>query len=134
MHLTSAILAPPSGLARAGTTRFQNRAVALDYTMQLNPRVKAVRAQPDYTLRLTFTNGEVRIFDVKPYLSKGIFRPLQNLEIFNSVRPFLGSVQWSNEADLCPDTLYEKSVPVTTRKTRPLQVAEARGRYDKKRR
>lgn len=81
--------------------------------MQLNPRVKSVRPQPDYTLRLTFTNGEVRIFDVKPYLSTGIFRPLQNREVFNSVRPFLGSVQWSNEADLCPDTLYEKSTPLT---------------------
>ncbi|MGD0058894.1 MAG: DUF2442 domain-containing protein [Verrucomicrobiia bacterium] len=84
--------------------------------MQLNPRVKAVRPQGNYTLRLTFTNGEVRIFDVKPYLSTGIFRPLQNLGVFNSVRPFLGSVQWSNEADLCPDTLYEKSVPLTAGK------------------
>ncbi|HVM60138.1 MAG TPA: DUF2442 domain-containing protein [Verrucomicrobiae bacterium] len=97
--------------------------------MQLNPRVKAVRPQPDHTLRLTFTNGEVRVFDVKPYLSKGIFRPLQNLEVFNSVRPFLGSVQWSNEADLCPDTLYEKSVPVRPRKPRALQIAESRAKY-----
>ena len=86
--------------------------------MQLNPRVKAVRPQANYTLRLTFTNGEVRVFDVKPYLSKGIFRPLQNLGIFNSVRPFLGSVQWSNDADLCPDTLYEKSIPVSLSKPR----------------
>lgn len=30
-------------------------------TMQLNPRVKAVQPQPDYKLRLTFTNGEVRL-------------------------------------------------------------------------
>lgn len=100
--------------------------------MPLNPRVKAVQPQPDYKLRLTFTNGEVRLFDVKPYLSKGIFQQLQNLEVFNSVRPFLGSIQWSNEADLCPDTLYEKSVPASAGKQRPLQVAESRAKYGRK--
>ena len=100
--------------------------------MSLNPRVKAVQPQPDYTLRLTFTNGEVRLFDVKPYLSKGIFQQLQNLEVFNSVRPFLGSMQWPNEADLCPDTLYEKSVPVSAGKTHPLQVAESRAKYGRR--
>ena len=102
--------------------------------MQLHPRVKAVQPQPDYTLRLTFTNGEVRLFDVKPYLTKGIFQQLQNLAVFNSVRPFLGSIQWSNEADLCPDTLYERSVPAPKLKPKSLQVAESRARYGKKRR
>ena len=100
--------------------------------MHLHPRVKAVQPQTDYTLRLTFTNGEVRLFDVKPYLAKGIFQQLQNLAVFNSVRPFLGSIQWSNEADLCPDTLYEKSVPVSAGKPRPLQVAESRAKYGRK--
>ena len=68
--------------------------------------------RPDYTLELTFTNGEVRIFDVTPYLDIGIFRELQDLRNFNSVRPVLGSIQWRNGQDLCPDTLYLDSVPV----------------------
>ena len=33
----------------------------------------------DYKLRLTFTNGQVRIFDVKPYLSQGVFRELRDV-------------------------------------------------------
>lgn len=78
----------------------------------MNPRVKGVKPNPDYTLTLTFTNGEVRRFDVKPYLGIGIFRELRDLSTFNSVRPFLGSVQWVNGQDFCPDTLYEESVPV----------------------
>lgn len=78
----------------------------------MNPRVKAVKPNPDYTLTLTFTNGEVRRFDVKPYLGIGIFQELRDLSAFNSVRPFLGSVQWVNGQDFCPDTLYEESVPV----------------------
>ena len=78
----------------------------------MNPRVKAAKSHPDYTLTLTFTNGEVKRFDVKPYLNIGIFQELRDLSVFNSVRPFLGSVQWVNGQDFCPDTLYEESVPV----------------------
>jgi hypothetical protein len=78
----------------------------------MNPRIKAVKPNPDYTLTLTFTNGEVRRFDVKPYLDRGIFRELKDLHYFNSVRPFLGSVQWRNGQDFCPDTLYIESRPL----------------------
>jgi hypothetical protein len=72
----------------------------------MNPRVKAVKANPDYTLTLTFTNGEIKVFDVKPYLDKGIFRELRDRNEFNSVKPFLGSIQWRNGQDFCPDMLY----------------------------
>jgi len=78
----------------------------------MNPRVKAVKPNPDYTITLVFTNGEVRRFDVKPYLSKGIFQELKDKGVFNSVRPLLGSVQWQNGQDFCPDTLYSESIPV----------------------
>ena len=83
----------------------------------MNPRVKAVRPNPDYTLTLQFTNGEIRSFDVRPYLDKGIFRELKDLRRFNSVKPCLGSVQWQNGQDLCPDTLYEDSVFVSALET-----------------
>ncbi len=78
----------------------------------MNPRVIAVKANSDYTITLTFTNGEVKRFDVKPYLERGIFQELKDLRVFNSVRPVLGSVQWSGGQDFCPDTLYEDSVPL----------------------
>lgn len=75
----------------------------------MNPRVTDVKPSQDFTLVLTFSNGEVRLFDVKPYLDKGIFRELRERRAFNSVRPFLGSVQWQGGQDLCPDTLYQES-------------------------
>ncbi len=77
----------------------------------VNPRVKAVKPNPDYTLTLLFANGEVRLFDVKPYLDIGIFIELKDKSLFNSVKPFLGSIQWQNGQDFCPDTLYLDSVP-----------------------
>ncbi len=72
----------------------------------MNPRVKEVYPNSNYTLILIFDNGEKGLFDVSPYLEKGIFSQLKDLRIFNSVRPFLGSIQWGNGLDLCPDTLY----------------------------
>ena len=81
----------------------------------MNPRVVAVQPHPDYTLTLTFTNGEARMCDVKPYLNIGIFQELQDQHFFNSVRPFLGSIQWQSGQDLCPDTLYLESAPTGER-------------------
>ncbi|HMT11059.1 MAG TPA: DUF2442 domain-containing protein [Ignavibacteria bacterium] len=83
----------------------------------MNPRVKKIMPNKDYTLTITFNNDEVRTFDVRPYLDIGIFKELKDLRVFNTVKPFLGSVQWSNEADLCPDTLYEESTKLTNNDT-----------------
>ena len=72
----------------------------------MNPRVKEVKPNSNYSLTITFLNGEVKVFDVKPYLNKGIFKELRDMSLFNSVKPFLGSIQWKNGQDFCPDTLY----------------------------
>ena len=76
----------------------------------MNPRVIDVKPEKDYTLHVWFKNGEEGIFDVKPYLEYEVFQALKDKTIFNSVRPFVGTVQWANEADLCPDTVYLDSV------------------------
>lgn len=76
----------------------------------MNPRVKEVKPNSDYTLTITFTNGEIKFFDVKPYLDKGIFQELRDRSVFNSVKPFLGSIQWQNGQDFCADTLYLNGV------------------------
>ena len=72
----------------------------------MNPRVIHVQAEQNYQLMISFNNGEKKRFDVKPYLEIGIFKELQDVSLFNSVKPFLGSIQWANGLDLCPDTLY----------------------------
>ena len=66
---------------------------------------------PDHdSLRINqVSNGEVKRFDVKPYLGTGLFKELQYKSLFNSVKPFLGSIQWANGIDLFPDTLYLES-------------------------
>ena len=72
----------------------------------MNPRVKKVKPNDNYTLNITFENGEIKTFDMNPYFKIGIFKELKKKYLFNSVKPFLGSIQWKNGQDLCPDTLY----------------------------
>ncbi len=76
----------------------------------MNPRVKKVEPKPDYMLAITFNNDEKKDFDVKPYLSKGIFSSLKDYNIFNRVQVFNGTILWPGDLDLCPDTLYEEGV------------------------
>ncbi len=66
----------------------------------------------NYQLNLTFENGENKIFDVKPYLHLGIFKELKNLEMFNTVKVSFDTIEWQNQADIDPETLYEDSVTV----------------------
>jgi len=74
----------------------------------VNPRVVAVRANEDHTLTLTFTSGEVRVFDLRPHLEFGVFRELKDLGYFRTVRTAGGTVRWPHGQDLCPDMLYEE--------------------------
>ncbi len=83
----------------------------------MNPRVNDVIANKDFTLTITFTNEEVGIFDMSPYLEVGIFKELKNWSLFNTVKPFMGTVQWLHEQDLCPDTLYLQSKKINTNKS-----------------
>lgn len=72
----------------------------------MNPYVKSVRPLDDYDLEVTFENGERKRFDVKPYLSRGIFVRLQNRAVFQAVRAVAGSIEWPGGLGLSYDTLY----------------------------
>jgi hypothetical protein len=73
---------------------------------------KQVKALPDFRLLITFENGEQRIFDVGPYLEKGVFRELRDTSLFSRAQISFDTVEWPNGADLCPETIYQESVPV----------------------
>lgn len=69
-------------------------------------KVIAAKALPGYQLYVEFDSGEVRYFDVTPYLSKGVFRALMQEDYFNRVTVKFDGVAWPDEQDLSPDTLY----------------------------
>jgi len=74
--------------------------------------IKEVVPYEDFILHLKFENGEVRQFDMKPYLDFGIFKELKSTVLFNSVHVSFDTIEWDNEADLDPEFLYKNSHPI----------------------
>ena len=78
----------------------------------MSPNVIQVQPLDNYQLQLQFDNRETRIFDVTPYLDKGVFSQIKSIEQFKTVKPFFGGIQWENEQDFSRDTLYLLSNPI----------------------
>ena len=72
---------------------------------------KIIKVKPleDYKLEITFDDNVVKLKDMKPYLSKGVFRALKDKNVFNSVKISFNTISWNNDIDLCADYLYETS-------------------------
>jgi hypothetical protein len=75
-------------------------------------KVVAVRANDDFSLDIKFEDESMKRFDVKPYLEYGIFKELKDRNYFKKVKVAFGTVQWPNEQDISPDTLYVESVAI----------------------
>ena len=76
----------------------------------MTPDVIKVQAYPDYAIRAEFETGEVRYFDMRPYLDYPAFAPLKEPGFFMRAHVLNGTVTWSEEIDLSPDTLYLRGV------------------------
>ena len=72
-------------------------------------QVTHVYAADDYQLELTFSTGEKRVFDAKPYLTKGVFTALQDPAKFKHAFIAFGTVCWPGNLDISPATLYGRS-------------------------
>lgn len=75
-------------------------------------KVVEVRANDDFSLDLKFTDGTTKRFNAKPYLEYEVFRKLKDLAYFKQVSIAFGTVQWSHEQDISPETLYVEGVPL----------------------
>ena len=74
--------------------------------------IKEVKPLDNYKLLLTFENNELREFDMKSYLNKGVFIELQNKQLFQQVKVSFDTIEWPNGADFDPEILYEESTSV----------------------
>jgi len=72
-------------------------------------KVISAKALEGFRLQLTFNDGSVRLFDATPYLEKGIFTELRDPKYFRDFKIAFGTVQWPNEQDFAPETLYLES-------------------------
>ena len=90
-----------------------------------NPKkIKSVKPIEEYTLLITFDNGEIKKYDMEKELT-GVFSALRSKNKFSQV--FINDVgnvawnidenvdsseHWENQIDLCKDMLYLESVTV----------------------
>lgn len=80
--------------------------------MFMRPRAINVKVKENYILEIAFDNGELKLFDVKPYLEHIVFSELKDKEKFKKVKIDGLSISWENGADICPDELYNNSVAI----------------------
>ena len=78
----------------------------------MTPQAVNVIPLENHLLQVEFSNGEVRIFDVKPLIRGSWMGELSDPAYFKTVRIGGLSVEWPHEQDICPDQLYECSEPV----------------------
>ena len=75
-------------------------------------RISGVRALEGYRLELAFTDGTRGVADLTDWVvgQGGVFEALEHEAFFRQVRvnQELGTIQWPNDVDLCPDVLYSR--------------------------
>lgn len=69
--------------------------------------VKKINYIDGYKISLTFNDKKTKIVDIEPYLKRGVFLPLRDQDYFKKVRLSGNTIVWPNDADFCPDVLYE---------------------------
>jgi hypothetical protein len=71
--------------------------------------VTVVQAQPGNRLIIQFENGELRRFDMSPYIDQKPWVKLKNSPLFYRAKVEYGTVVWPGDIDIDPETLYELS-------------------------
>lgn len=107
-------------------------------------RVKKVEYLDGYRLKLLFSDEKMKIVDLSDLIKEGgfYFDPLKEIEFFKKVslddEKYPLSIRWPNDADVCPDVLYEMGEEVeehqkTIKKRRRKHVSLATPAMAKKR-
>ena len=76
------------------------------------PQVTRVIALKNYQLLLTFSTGEIKLYDASWVLKHPMTTKLRDVLFFNKARVSHGTVIWNKQLDLGPDDLYDNSIAV----------------------
>ncbi len=77
----------------------------------LQPRITHVTPDNSYHLKLEYETGEMKLFDVRPYIVGSWFGELDDIAYFKTVRVIPGGygIEWKHGQDIAPHELYEMS-------------------------
>lgn len=78
----------------------------------LQPNILKVIPMEKYRLRIEYDTGEIKIFDVSPYINGEWFVELADEAYFKTVRvlPNGEGIEWYNGQDIAPHELYENAI------------------------
>ena len=78
----------------------------------LCPKITCVEPLDEYKLKLRYETGEVKIFNVLPYMSGKWYEELFDNSYFKSVRllPDGKGIEWSHGQDIAPHELYDMGI------------------------
>ena len=77
--------------------------------------VRDFRILQNLYMLVTFSTGEVRVFDAAELLQYPVYAPLADNGVFRSAKVEDGILVWQNgEIDIAPEALYERSYPYSS--------------------
>ena len=71
--------------------------------------VKEAQPNKDYTIKIKFHDGSVKLFDAKPLLENPFYEALKNPGFFMQAKVQGDTIIWNDDIDIAPENLYEKS-------------------------
>ena len=80
--------------------------------MRSTPLLVDAKAGNDHRVRVSFEDGLTAEVDLSYLLDYGgVFEPLRDIGYFRQLRadPDAGTIVWPNEADVAPESLYERA-------------------------
>jgi hypothetical protein len=78
----------------------------------LYPKIISVEPLDEYKIKLCYETGEIKIFDVLPYMSGKWYEELYNNSYFKSVHLIQDGkgIEWRHGQDIAPHELYDLSI------------------------
>lgn len=95
--------------------------------------VRDAKPLDGFNAHVIFTDGTERDIDLGKYLHGPVFEPIRNdPKLFRAMRIDGGTIAWSNEADIAPETLYYGDEDPPWEKARAQRKSPSRTKKPKK--
>lgn len=94
--------------------------------MENVPRIQDVHAMPDMRLLVRFRNGEHRVYNCRPLLSRPHFGMLLDPGFFKAVRVDPGGygISWSDDIDISEYELWTNGESIANQAIQPSRSAD----------
>jgi hypothetical protein len=78
----------------------------------LTPKIIGIEVLDDYKVKLNYETGEIKLFNVLPYISGAWYEELNNYSYFKTVHIISNGsgIEWEHGQDIAPHELYDMGI------------------------